>query len=154
MTTTEPAWYRITEDEQKPFPRRTAIIEEVPDIEENFGGFLLEGLADTDHLAGIMSRHGHERVSEYIRGHKVPSKLNTRVANFGEVTVGRLLEEEEGFTRPIEKLRYTFNSDLVCLSLIRYVLRWLDIKRPLSIAITYIGCNEDYIRYDAIPSFL
>ena len=108
---TEPAWYRITEDEQEPFPRRTAVIEDDPGIEEQFGGFLLEGLADTDYLAGIMSRHGHERVSEFIRGHKVPSRLNIRVANFGEVTVGRLLEQEEGFIRPIEKLRYTFNSD-------------------------------------------
>ena len=80
-------------------------------IEEKFGGFLLEGLADTDHLAGIMSRHGREKVSEFIRGHKVPSRLNIRVGNFGEVLLGRLLEEEESFIRPIEKLRYTFNRD-------------------------------------------
>ena len=59
-------------------------------------GFLLEGLADTDHLAGIMSRHGREKVSEFIRGHKMSNRLNIRVANFGEVIFGRLLEVEGG----------------------------------------------------------
>ena len=84
----------------------------VPGIEEKFGGFLLEGLANTDHLAGIMSRHGSEKVSEFIRGHKMPTnRLNIRVADFGEVIFGRLLEEEESFIRSIEKLRYTFNRD-------------------------------------------
>ena len=33
------------------------------------------------------------------------------MANFGEVIFGRLIEEEERFIRPIEKLRYTFNRD-------------------------------------------
>ena len=111
MTTTEPAWHRITECEEEPFPKRTAVIEEDPGIEEKCGGFLLEGLADTDRLAGIMSRHGREKVSEFIRGHKRSDKLNIRVANFGEVIFGRLLEVEEGFIRPIEKLRYSFNRD-------------------------------------------
>ena len=58
-----------------------------------------------------MSRHGREKVSEFIREHKVPTKLNIRVADFGEVIFGRLLEKEEGFIRPIEKLRYKFNRD-------------------------------------------
>ena len=111
MTTTEPTWHRIIESEEEPFPKRTAVIEESPGIEEKCGGFLLEGLADTDHLAEIMSRHGREKVSEFIRGHKMSNKLNIRVANFGEVIFGRLLEVEEGFIRPIEKLRYTFNRD-------------------------------------------
>ena len=111
MTTAEPAWYRIIECEEEPFPKKTAVIEEGPGIEEKCGGFLLEGLADTDHMAGIMSRHGREKVSEFIRGHKMSSRLNIRVADFGEVIFGRLLEEEEGFIRPIEKLRYTFNYD-------------------------------------------
>ena len=109
--TIEPAWYRITRYEEEPFSKRTAAIEEVPGIEEKFGGFLLEGLSNADHLAGIMSRHGREKVSEFIREHKLPTKLNIRVADFGEVIFGRLLEKEEGFTRPIEKLRYTFNRD-------------------------------------------
>ena len=52
MTTTEPAWYRTIECEEEPFPKRTAVIEEGPGIEEKCGGFLLEGLADTDHMAG------------------------------------------------------------------------------------------------------
>ena len=112
MTTTEPAWYRIIECEEEPFPKRTAVIEEGPGIEEKCGGFLLEGLADTDHMAEIMARHGREKVSDFIRWHKMPNKLNIRVANFGEVIFGRLLEGEEGFTRPIEKLRYTFNYEL------------------------------------------
>ena len=111
MTTTEPAWHRLTECEEEPFPKRKAVIEEAPGIEEKCGGFLLEGLADTDRLAGIMSRHGRGKVSEFIRGHKRSDKLNIRVANFGEVIFGRLLEVEEGFIRPIEKLRYTFNRD-------------------------------------------
>ena len=78
---------------------------------KNAAGSCLKGLADTDRLAGIMSRHGREKVSEFIRGHKRSDKLNIRVANFGEVIFGRLLEVEEGFIRPIEKLRYTFNRD-------------------------------------------
>ena len=111
MTTAEPAWYRIIKCEEEPFPKRTAVIEEGPGIEQKCGGFLLEGLADTDHMAGIMSRHGREKVSEFIREHKLSNRLNIRVADFGEVIFGRLLEEEEGFIRPIEKLRYTFNYD-------------------------------------------
>ena len=102
MTTNEPPWYQITEDEKKPFPKRKAAIEESSGIEEKFGGFLLEELTDTDHLAGIMSRHGHHKVSEFIRGHKVPNRLNIKVGNFGEVLFGRMLEKEEGFIRPIE----------------------------------------------------
>lgn len=81
MTTIEPVWYRITESKEEPFPRRTAVIEGWPSIEEKLGGFLLEGLADTDHLAGIMSRYGSDKISEFIRGHKLPNKLNIRVAN-------------------------------------------------------------------------
>ena len=53
MTTTEPAWHRITECEEEPFPKRKAVIEEDPGIEEKCGGFLLEGLADTDRLAEV-----------------------------------------------------------------------------------------------------
>ena len=111
MSTTEQAWYRITECEEEPFPKWTAVIEDGPGIEERLGGFLLGALADTDHLAGIMSRHGRDKVSEFIRGHKRSNRLNIRVANFGEVIFGRLLDEEEGFIRSIEKLRYTFNRD-------------------------------------------
>lgn len=111
MTTPEPAWYRIIKYDEEPFPKRTAVIEDVTGLEERCGGFLLEGLADTDHMAGILARHGQERVSDFIRGHKIPTKISTQVASFGEVISGRLLEEEEGFIRPIEKLRYTFNRD-------------------------------------------
>ena len=111
MTTPEPDWYRIIEQEEEPFPKRTACIEGYTGIEEKCGGFLLEGLADTDRMAGLLARHGQEKVSDFVRGHKIPNKLSTRVASFGEVISGRLLEEEEGFIRPIEKLRYTFNRD-------------------------------------------
>ena len=111
MITPEPTWYRIIEREEEPFAKRTANIDGDPGIEEKCGGFLLEGLANTDRMAGILARHGQEKVSDFIRGHKIPTKLSTRVASFGEVISGRLLEEEEGFIRPIEKLRYTFNRD-------------------------------------------
>ena len=111
MTTTTPDWYRIIEYEEEPFPRTKAIIEDGMGVGEKCGRFLLEGLANTDRMAGILARHGQEKLSDFIRGHKMPNRLSTRVANFGEVISGRLLEEEEGFIRPIEKLRYTFNRD-------------------------------------------
>ena len=111
MTNTEPTWYGVTGTETEPFPITEVVIEESPGVEEKCGRFLLEGLADTDRMAGILARHGQKKVSDFIRGHKIPTRLSTRVANFGEVISGRLLEDEEGFIRPIEKLRYTFNRD-------------------------------------------
>ena len=111
MINTEPAWYRVAGTEEETFPITEVVIEEGAGVEEQCTRFLLEGLADTDRMAGILARHGQEKVSDFIRGHKTPTRLSARVANFGEVILGRLLENEEGFIRPIEKLRYTFNRD-------------------------------------------
>ena len=95
----------------KPFALIRGLITGGAETAETLGQFLLHGLTDTDHLGALMARHGFARVAQYVQERRVPTKLNIRVANFGEVTSGHLLEEEEGLLRPIEKLRYTFNHE-------------------------------------------
>ena len=111
MTTTDSDWYELGDRDSEPFNLTRVSITGGSKTAETLGQFLLYGLTDTDHLGAIMARHGYLRVAEYIQERRVPSKLNIRVANFGEVVAGHLVENEEALTRPIEKLRYTFNHD-------------------------------------------
>ena len=108
---TKAGWYELGDRASKPFTLTRVSITGGSETAETLGQFLLNGLTNTDHLGALMARHGYARVAQYVQERRVPTKLNIRVANFGEVTSGHLLEEEEDLLRPIEKLRYTFNHE-------------------------------------------
>lgn len=103
--------YALGDQVIEPFELTRISITGGSETAEKLGRFLLHGLTDTDHLGDLMARHGYTRVAEYVQERRVPTKLNIRVANFGEVVSGQLLEAEENLLRPIEKLRYTFNHE-------------------------------------------
>ena len=109
MTTSE--WYELIDESSDDFDLVRLIIVGDSDTADTLGAFLLEGLTDTDYLSELVRRHGLSRTADYVRDRRVPSNLNTRVADFGEVAAGRLLEAEEALLRPIEKLRYKFNHE-------------------------------------------
>ena len=111
MTTDVPDWYELGERVSEPFNLARVSIMGGSETAETLGQFLFHGLTNTDHLGDLMARHGYGPVADYIRERRVPTKLNIRVANFGEIASGHLLEEEEELIRPIEKLRYTFNHE-------------------------------------------
>ena len=111
MTTDVPDWYELGERVSEPFNLVRVSIMGGSETAETLGQFLFHGLTNTDHLGDLMARHGYGPVADYIRERRVPTKLNIRVANFGEIVSGHLLEEEEELIRPIEKLRYTFNHE-------------------------------------------
>ena len=104
-------WYELGEQVALPFDLARVTITGESETVETLGQFLLSGLTDTDHLGALMAKHSYVRVAEYVRERRVPTKLNIRVANFGEVVSGNLLEAEENLHRPIEKLRYTLNHE-------------------------------------------
>lgn len=100
-------WYEITSDTAESFDLQRGRLVDT----SHLGEFLLHGLADTELLAEISKRHGLMQVEQYLRTRRISPKLNIRVGDFGEVTAGRILEDEESLLRPIEKLRYVFNKD-------------------------------------------
>ena len=111
MTTADPEWYELGDGSNEPFKLTRVSITGGAETAETMGRFLLHGLSDLDYLGKLLAQGGYTRVSEYVQQRRVPTKLNIRVANFGEVVSGHLLEEEEDLLRPIEKLRYTFNHE-------------------------------------------
>ena len=101
-------WYEIQEGDLSGFELlRAILIADAPTL----GSFLLEGLSDPAYLTSVLQKQGHDSLVEYIAKRRISSKLSIRVADFGEITAGRLIEAEEGLSRPIEKLRYKFNHD-------------------------------------------
>ena len=111
MTTADSDWYELGDRSNEPFNLTRVSITGGAETAETMGRFLLDGLSDLDYLGKLLAQGGYTRVSEYVQQRRVPTKLNIRVANFGEVVSGHLLEEEEDLLRPIEKLRYTFNHE-------------------------------------------
>ena len=109
--TTYADWYESGAPSGEPFNVTPVSITGGSETVETLGQFLLHGLTDTDHLGALMARHGYGRVAQYVQERRVPTHLNIRVANFGEIVSGRLLESEEGLLRLIEKLHYTFNHE-------------------------------------------
>ena len=71
MTTTEPAWYRIIECEEEPFPKGRLLLRRARVSKKNAAGSCLKGWPIPTAWPEIMSRHGREKVSEFIRGHKM-----------------------------------------------------------------------------------
>ena len=108
---TKAGWYMLGDQASEPFTLSRVSITGGSAIAETLGRFLLNGLTDTQYLGSLMAHHGYARVAEYVQERRIPTKLNIRVANFGEVASGHLLEDEEELLRPIEKLRYTFNHE-------------------------------------------
>ena len=47
-----------------------------------------------------------DAAADYLRDRAFADRVPTRIGDFGEIVAGRLLESEEGLSRPIEKLRY------------------------------------------------
>ena len=111
MTVADSTWYELSDHSSEPFDLVRVSIADGTETAKTLGAVLLHGLTDTDHLSDLMARHGFQGVSQYVRERRVPSRLNIRVANFGEIVSGHLLEAEENLHRPIEKLRYTFNHE-------------------------------------------
>ena len=111
MATTDSDWYEVVDRDSEPFNLIRVSIAGGSETTDTLGQFLLQGLTDTNYLGRLLCQGGYPRVAEYVQERRVPTKLNIRVANFGEVVVGHLIEEEENLLRPIEKLRYTFNHD-------------------------------------------
>ena len=109
--TTYADWYESGDPSGEPFNITPVSITGGSETVETLGRFLLQGLTDTDHLASLMARHGYGLVAQYVQERRIPTHLGIRVANFGEIVSGRLLEAEEGLLRLIEKLRYTFNHE-------------------------------------------
>ena len=106
MTTSE--WYELIDESSDDFDLVRLIIVGDSDAADTLGAFLLEGLTDTDYLSELVRRHGLSRTADYVRDRRVPSNLNTRVADFGEVAAGRLLEaaeSESSRSRSVERER-------------------------------------------------
>ena len=104
-------WYELREQATEPFDITRITVKGKAETVETLGRFLLHGLTDTNHLGALMARQGLAQVAEYVRERRVPTKLNIRVAHFGEVVSGHILEAEENLHRPIDKLHYTFNHE-------------------------------------------
>ncbi len=98
-------WYTVNKDTTYCFELQRGVLGSSPIVEETIGPFLLSGLANVEHLTGILRRHGLDAAANYFAAH-VASRDNIRIGDFGEVVAGHVLEEAEGVVRPIEKLRY------------------------------------------------
>ena len=68
------------------------------------------GLVNPDFIARMLQTCGLDIVAEYFQAHGFGAKFNTRVADFGEVVAGAMLEQHEEFVQPIRKLRYRETS--------------------------------------------
>lgn len=105
------SWYALEDGEEHSFDLERARLEEGPKTTNAIAGFLLEGLSDPAYLTSLVRKRGLASLADYIQNRRISSKLGIRVADFGEITAGRLLEAEESLHRLIEKLRYKFNHD-------------------------------------------
>ena len=103
-------WYTVKEDTTYFFELQRGVLEASPVVEETIGPFLLSGLANLDHLTGILERYGLKAAADYFASH-IASGDNVRIGDFGEVVAGHILEDAEGMIRPIEKLRYRESPD-------------------------------------------
>lgn len=105
------SWYSLEGGDEQTFDLQRARLEDGPQTTAAVAGFLLEGLADPAYLSNVVRKHGLAALADYIQARRISSKLGIRVADFGEITAGRLLEAEESLHRLIEKLRFRFNHD-------------------------------------------
>lgn len=103
-------WYELQADDTHAFEFQRGVLVDSPALENAVGPFLLNSLVNTAHLKMIFQRAGLNAAAEYFEAH-VASSENVRIGDFGEVIAGRLLEEEEHVSRPIEKLRYRESPD-------------------------------------------
>lgn len=76
------------------------------EAKRQLAGFLIHGLAHEGYLSDLFEKHGLHATAEYLKNRTFADKISTRIGDFGEIIAGRLLEAEEGLTRPVEKLRY------------------------------------------------
>ena len=127
---TNAGWYELGNHASEPFTLSRVSITGGSETAETLGRFLLSGLTDTQYLGSLMARHGYRRVAQYVQERRVPTKLNIRVANFGEVASGHLLEEEE------EALSREAREELGIKVL---VLKWLgQIYDPVEPAVVHV----------------
>ncbi len=103
-------WYTVQKDTTYAFELQRGTLAPSPAIEQTLGPFLLSGLSHVEHLKEILQRLDLTAAANYF-AHHVASKENVRIGDFGEIVAGRLLEEAEAVTRPVEKLRYRESPD-------------------------------------------
>ncbi len=72
---------------------------------------LQTGLLNPEFVKHLRESGGRARVEEYLATRGFSPKLNTRVADFGEVVAAALLEGEERHLQPVRKLRYRETVD-------------------------------------------
>ncbi|MBE0609454.1 MAG: hypothetical protein IH609_08745 [Dehalococcoidia bacterium] len=104
-------WYELEDGDGQLFDLCRARVLDGDPTTGAFAKFLLQGLTDPEYLRSLMEKRGLASLADYVANRRVSSKLSIRVADFGEIAAGRLLEAEEALHRPIEKLRYKFNRD-------------------------------------------
>lgn len=104
-------WYDVQTDGRYSFRLERGVLNGSAESTARLGDFLLAGLTDVAYVAEISVRYGLGRVIEYLESRTFSGELRGRVADFGEVIAGRLVESHEGHVRPIEKLRYKVRND-------------------------------------------
>lgn len=103
-------WYKVNKDANYRFELQRGVLGSSPEVEQTVGGFLLDGLANAEHLRAILHRVGLSAAAKHFDAH-VASKEHVRIGDFGEVVAGHLLEDEEKVVRLIEKLRHKESPD-------------------------------------------
>ena len=103
-------WYEVDKDSSYKFELQRGTLGKSPEVEQPVGGFLLDGLANSEQLKGILRRVGLTAAAGHFDAH-VACKENVRIGDFGEVVAGHLLEDEEKVVRLIEKLRHRESPD-------------------------------------------
>lgn len=98
-------WYTVEDDANYSFDLRRGVLANSPLVEQTVGVFLLNGLANLGQLKSILRRMGLTAAVNHFDAH-VATRQNVRIGDFGEVVAGHLLEDAEGVTQLIEKLRH------------------------------------------------
>lgn len=112
MPETSPTWYELADDGTYAFPLQRGSLTTDNDATNLLGSYLLDGLVDLGFVQALATTQGLDQASRYLRQRKLTADARARMADFGEISAGRLLEHFEGLARPIEKLRYKDRNDL------------------------------------------
>lgn len=105
-------WSVLNEEVGHAYPLQRGALDVSDASKAMLAGYLLEGLVDFAYIQSLAERQGFDRVRAFIAQRKLTTNLRARVSDFGEIAAGRLLEHNENFIRPIEKLRYKDRNDL------------------------------------------
>lgn len=98
-------WYSVEAVTGYAFDLRRGVLADSPTVERALGRFLVDSLAGEERLRAILQYVGLEAAAAHFTAHIAPRE-HVRIGDFGEIVAGRLLEDMEELSRPVEKLRH------------------------------------------------